>query len=117
MEAKLYVGNLSYNTTEDGLRQLFAQAGEVKQVSLIMDRETQRSRGFGFVEMASQADAEKAIQMFNNYELDGRRLMVNIARPREERGGSGGGYRGGGGGGRGGRGGRGGGRGGGGGRN
>lgn len=116
MEAKLYVGNLSYNTTEDGLRQLFAQAGEVKQVSLIMDRETQRSRGFGFVEMASQADAEKAIQMFNNYELDGRRLMVNIARPREERGGSGGGYRGGGGG-RGGRGGRGGGRGGGGGRN
>lgn len=113
MESKLYVGNLSYNTTEDGLRQLFAQAGEVKQVSLIMDRETQRSRGFGFVEMASQADAEKAIQMFNNYELDGRRLMVNIARPREERGG-GGGYRGGG---RGGRGGRDGGRGGGGGRN
>jgi RNA recognition motif-containing protein len=116
MESKLYVGNLSYNTTEDGLRQLFAQAGEVKQVSLIMDRETLRSRGFGFVEMANQADAEKAIQMFNNYELDGRRLMVNIARPREERGGGGGGYRGGGGG-RGGRGGRGGGRGGGGGRN
>lgn len=99
METKLYVGNLSYNTTEEGLRQLFAQAGEVKQVSLIMDRETQRSRGFGFVEMANQADAEKAIQMFNNYEMDGRRLMVNIARPREERGsGGGGGYRGGGGG-------------------
>jgi cold-inducible RNA-binding protein len=93
MQAKLYVGNLSYNTTEDQLRQLFAQAGTVKQASLILDRETQRSRGFGFVEMTTQAEAEKAIQMFNNYELDGRRLMVNIARPREERGG--GGFRGG----------------------
>lgn len=99
MESKLYVGNLSYNTTEDALRQLFAQAGKVNQVTLIMDRETQRSRGFAFVEMATQADAEKAIQMYHNYELDGRRLMVNLARPREERGGGGGG-----GGGRGGRG-------------
>jgi RNA recognition motif-containing protein len=68
-----------------------------------MDRETRRSRGFGFVEMASQADAEKAIQMFNDQEIDGRRLVVNMARPREERGGGGGGgYRGGGRGGRGG---------------
>lgn len=90
MQVKLYVGNLSYNTTEDQLRQLFAQAGTVKQASLILDRETHRSRGFGFVEMANQAEAEKAIQMFNNYELDGRRLTVNVARPREERGGGGG---------------------------
>lgn len=89
MQVKLYVGNLSYNTTEDQLRQLFAQAGTVKQASLILDRETHRSRGFGFVEMANQTEAEKAIQMFNNYELDGRRLTVNVARPREERGGGG----------------------------
>ncbi len=89
MQVKLYVGNLSYNTTEEQLRQLFAQAGTVKQASLILDRETHRSRGFGFVEMTTQAEAEKAIQLFNNYELDGRRLTVNVARPREERGGGG----------------------------
>lgn len=102
MDVRLYVGNLSYSMTEDELRQLFSQAGQVKSAALIMDRETQRSRGFGFVEMASQADAEKAIQMFNNYETGGRRLVVNIARPREERGGGGGGggFRGGGRGGR-----------------
>ncbi len=118
MESKLYVGNLSYNISEEQLRELFGQAGEIKEVSLIMDRDTRRPKGFGFVEMTTQADAEKAIQMFNEYELDGRKLTVNMARPREERGG-GGGYRGGygGGGGRGGyggggRGGRGGGRGG-----
>ena len=93
MEVRLYVGNLSYRMTEDELRQLFSQAGPVKSATLIMDRETQRSRGFGFVEMASQEDADKAIQMFNNYENGGRRLVVNIARPREER--SGGGFRGG----------------------
>jgi RNA recognition motif-containing protein len=87
MESKLYVGNLSYNVTEDDLRQLFAQAGEVREVSLITDRDTRRPKGFGFVEMATQADAEKAIQMFNNYDLDGRPLTVNVARPREERGG------------------------------
>jgi len=103
MEARLYVGNLSYNTTEDQLREMFAKAGTVSNVSVVMDRETRRSRGFGFVEMASQADAEKAIQMFNDQEIDGRRLVVNMARPREERGaGGGGGYRGGGRGGRGG---------------
>lgn len=94
MESKLYVGNLSYNVTEEDLRTLFSQAGEIKEVSLIMDRETRRPKGFGFVEMASQVDAEKAIQMFNEYEMDGRKLTVNIARPREERG-SGGGSRGG----------------------
>ncbi len=93
MEAKLYVGNLSYNTTEVDLRDLFSQAGEIKEVTLIMDRFTQRSKGFGFVEMVNQADAEKAIEMFNNHELDGRPLTVNIARPREERGGGGGGQR------------------------
>ncbi len=91
METKLYVGNLSYNVTEVDLRDLFSQAGEIKEVTLIMDRFTQRSKGFGFVEMVNQADAEKAIEMFNNHELDGRPLTVNIARPREERGGGGGG--------------------------
>ncbi len=109
MESKLYVGNLSYNVSEEDLRELFAQAGEVKDVALITDRETHRPRGFGFVEMANQADAEKAIQMFNDYDLDGRHLTVNLARPREEHGGGGGGgSRGGGRGGSGGRGGRGG---------
>ncbi len=93
VEAKLYVGNLSYSVTEADLRELFSQAGEIKEVTLILDRNTQRSKGFGFVEMTNQADAEKAIQMFNNYDMDGRPLTVNIARPREERG-SGGGQRG-----------------------
>ncbi len=85
MESKLYVGNLSYNVSEDALRELFSQAGEIKELSLIMDRDTRRPKGFGFVEMATQVDAEKAIQMFNDYEMDGRKLAVNIARPREER--------------------------------
>ncbi len=96
MESKLYVGNLPYSTTEEDLRQLFAQAGEVKAVMLINDPGTQRSKGFGFVEMATSADADKAIQMFNEYDMGGRRLKVDRARPREERGG--GGMRGGGGG-------------------
>ncbi len=85
MESKLYVGNLSYNVAEDELRQLFSQAGEIKEVTMILDRDTRRPKGFGFVEFMTQADAEKAIQMFNDYELDGRRLTVNMARPREER--------------------------------
>jgi RNA recognition motif-containing protein len=96
MESKLYVGNLSYNVTEDQLRELFSQAGQIKDVALITDRQTGRSKGFGFVEFATQAEAEKAIEMFNNHELDGRPLTVNVARPREERGGGGGSYRGGG---------------------
>jgi RNA recognition motif-containing protein len=100
MESKLYVGNLSYNVSEYQLRELFAQAGEIKDVQLITDRQTGRTKGFGFVEFTTQADAEKAIQMFNNHELDGRPLTVNVARPREERGGGGGGYRSGGFGGR-----------------
>lgn len=107
MESKLYVGNLPYNVTEDDLRGLFAEAGEVKEVALIMDRATGRSKGFGFVEMATQADAEKAIQILNDRDMGGRPLKVSIARPREERGGGGGGYGGGGGGRRGGGGGRG----------
>ncbi len=98
MESKLYVGNLPYTVSEDDLRELFAQAGEVKEVTLIKDRDTHRPKGFGFVEMMNQADAEKAIQMFNDQEMDGRRMTVNIARPREERPSGG---RGGGGGGRG----------------
>ncbi len=101
MATKLYVGNLSYTVSEDQLRELFSQAGEIKELTLILDRATGRTKGFGFVEYTNDADAEKAIQMFNNQELDGRRLTVNVARPREERGGGGGGggYRGGGGGG------------------
>ena len=95
MESKLYVGNLAYSTTEDELRTLFAQAGTVQSVALIKDRETGRSKGFAFVEMASQAEAEKAISMFNGKDFNQRALTVNIARPREERGGGGGGYGGG----------------------
>ncbi len=94
MESKLYVGNLSYNTTEQALRELFMQAGNVNSVALIKEPGTQRSKGFAFVEMGSQSDLQKAISMFNGYTLDERRLAVSVARPREERsGGGGGGYR------------------------
>jgi RNA recognition motif-containing protein len=96
VESKLYVGNLSYNVTEEQLRALFSQAGTIKEIALIMDRDTQRPKGFGFVEMTTQVEAQKAIEMFNEHELDGRRLMVNLARPKEDRGGSRGGYGGGG---------------------
>lgn len=89
METKLYVGNLSYSATEEELRDLFAQAGAVSSVTLIKDRDTGRSRGFAFVEMSSQVEAENAISMFNGYTMDNRQLTVNIARPREERGGGG----------------------------
>jgi RNA recognition motif-containing protein len=103
METKIYVGNLSYDTTEDDIRTLFAQAGTVASVALIKDRDTGQSKGFAFVEMSNQSEAEKAIQTFNGYTLSNRPLKVNLARPREERsfgGGGGGGYgRGGGGGG------------------
>jgi RNA recognition motif-containing protein len=84
MEVKLYVGNLSYSTTEDALRTLFAQAGTVASVALIKDRDTGYSKGFAVVEMSSQAEAAKAIQMFNGYSMDNRELKVNAARPREE---------------------------------
>ena len=102
MDNKLYVGNLSYDTTEDDLQDLFAQAGAVTSVNLMQDRTTGRPRGFGFVEMATEADTAKAISMFDGKDFKGRPLTVNEARPREERsggGGGGGGYRGGGGGG------------------
>src|SRR5262245_39049289 len=87
MEAKLYVGNLSYETTEQGLRELFMQAGNVGTVALIKEPGTNRSKGFGFVEMASQSEVQKAISMFNGYTLNDRQLKVNPAKPREERGG------------------------------
>lgn len=95
MESKLYVGNLSYSSSEDDLKALFAQAGTVKSVAIIKDRDTGRSKGFGFVEMETAEEAQKAITMFHNFQFQQRTLTVNIARPREER--SGGGYRGGGG--------------------
>ena len=84
MENKLYVGNLPFSTTEEELQTLFAQAGDVVSFSLIKDRETGRSRGFAFVEFGSQAEAEKAVSLFNNTQLDNRTLKVNLARPREE---------------------------------
>ena len=122
MSMKLYVGNLSFQTSSEDLQQLFSQAGTVESASVVEDRDTGRSRGFGFVEMSSKEEGEAAIQQFNGKDLNGRNLTVNEARPRENRGGGGGGgrggyggNRGGGGGGRGGYGGGGGGRGGGGG--
>src|ERR671916_1989866 len=119
MAMKLYVGNLSFQTSSEDLQQLFGQAGNVESASVVEDRETGRSRGFGFVEMSSNEEGQAAIQQFNGKEVNGRNLTVNEARPREDRGGRGGGgggrggYGGGGGGGRGGYGGGGGGRGGG----
>jgi RNA recognition motif-containing protein len=85
MEEKLYVGNLSYTTSEDDLRTLFAQAGTVASVAVITDRDTGTSKGFGFVEMTSQVDAQKAITMFNEYKMGDRALTVNVAKPRVER--------------------------------
>ena len=84
MAKKLYIGNLSYNTNDEGLRSAFSQAGTVVSVAVIMDKMTGRSRGFGFVEM-EDADSDKAIDMWNGKELDGRELVVNEARPLEDR--------------------------------
>lgn len=91
METKLYVGNLPYSTTEEELCTLFSQAGSVTLVDLIKDRMTGTSKGFGFVQMESQSEAEKAISMFNGYQLGNRELKVNSARPKDESG-SGSGY-------------------------
>jgi len=88
---KLYVGNLSFQTSSEDLQQLFSQAGTVESASVVEDRDTGRSRGFGFVEMASKEEGEKAIEQFNGTDLAGRNLTVNEARPREDRGGRGGG--------------------------
>jgi len=119
MSVRLYVGNLPFSATEQDLEQLFGKSGSVDSVNIVTDRDTGRSRGFGFVEMESQESADSAIRSLNGYELSGRALTVNEARPKESRparggfgggGGRGGGF--GGGGGRGGFGGGGGGRGG-----
>lgn len=102
MSTKLFVGNLSFRTTSDELRELFAQAGTVESASVIEDRETGRSRGFAFVEMATAEEASAAIAQFNGKEFGGRNLNVNEAKPKTDRGGyggGGGGNRGGGGGG------------------
>lgn len=88
---KLYVGNLSFKTTEDALRGLFEAHGEVSSAQLVMDRETGRPRGFGFVEMPDDGQARAAIEALNGQNIDGRDLTVNEARPREDRGGGGGG--------------------------
>ncbi len=90
MESKLYVGNLPYSTTEDELRNLFSQAGSVTSVAIIKDRDTGQSKGFAFVEMSNQVEAEKAISMFNGRSMGQREMKVSLARPREERGGGGG---------------------------
>ena len=96
MSTKLYVGNLSFNTSENDLQDLFATVGPVQEALIMQDRMTMKSRGFGFVTMSESADAQKAISEFNGREMEGRALTVNEARPREERGGGGGNYSGGG---------------------
>jgi len=93
MTMKLYVGNLAFETSSNDLQTLFAQAGTVESVSLIEDRETGGSRGFGFVEMSNKEEGAAAIQQFNGKELGGRALNVNEAKPREDRGGGGSGGR------------------------
>ena len=91
MPVNIYVGNLSYQTTEDGIRDLFSQHGQVEEVRLITDRETGRPRGFGFVTMPDDTEAQAAIAAINGQELEGRALNVNEARPRTGGGGGGGG--------------------------
>src|SRR4051795_4025226 len=91
MNNKLFVGNLSFNTTENDLQDAFAAHGTVVEANLMMDRATGRPRGFGFVTMSTEEEAQKAIEALNGATVDGRNLTVNIARPREERSGGGGG--------------------------
>lgn len=93
MAKRLYVGGLSYGTTEQGMIEAFSAAGTVESATVVTDRDTGRSKGFGFVEMATDEEADKAIQMLNNTSLDGRTIVVNEARPRVQRSsGGGGGY-------------------------
>ena len=99
MGKKLYVGNLAFGMSDDDVRALFEPHGTVESVQIIMDRETGRSKGFGFVEMGSDDQAQAAVAALNGSQIQGRPLTVNEARPREDRGGGGGGRRGGGGGG------------------
>jgi RNA recognition motif-containing protein len=93
MNKKLYVGGLPYSVTDEQLQQLFASHGTVESAKVIVDKYTDRSRGFGFVEMSTEDEAQKAIQALNGAQHMGRSLTVNISKPREERGGGGGGYR------------------------
>ena len=93
MNNKLFVGNLSFNTTENDLNDAFAAFGTVTETNLMMDRETGRPRGFGFITMSSPEEAQKAIEAMNGKDMDGRALTVNVAKPREERTGGGGGRR------------------------
>src|SRR5689334_11914129 len=90
MSTKLFVGNLSFNTTENDLQDAFAAHGTVVEANLMMDRASGRPRGFGFITMSTPEEAQKAIEAMNGKELDGRALTVNVARPREERSGGGG---------------------------
>ncbi|MBM4147994.1 MAG: RNA-binding protein [Lentisphaerae bacterium] len=94
MSINLYIGNVPFSSTEDDIKDLFSQFGQVARCHLVIDRETNRSRGFAFVEMGSDDEARQAMEKLNGYDIDGRKLVVNEARPREERprGGGGGGY-------------------------
>jgi cold-inducible RNA-binding protein len=91
MASKLYVGSLAYSVTDDKLKELFAEAGTVVSAQVIVDRDSNQSKGFGFVEMSSEDEAKEAIKLLNGKEVDGRALMVNEARPKEDRSGGGGG--------------------------
>ena len=93
MALRLFIGNLSFKTTEGELETLFAESGSVTSVTIIMDRFSGRSRGFGFIEMGSEEDAQAAIEKLNGYEFEGRALTVNEAKPQERRGGGGNGHR------------------------
>lgn len=95
MATKLFVGKLSYNTTDESLNTLFAQFGQVASAQVAKDRDTNQSKGFGFVEMAEDADAQKAINMLDGKEFEGRMIVVNVARPREDRSEGGNNFRGG----------------------
>ncbi|HEX8369246.1 MAG TPA: RNA-binding protein [Pyrinomonadaceae bacterium] len=96
MSMKLYVGNLSFETSQQDLEKVFGEVGTVESTNLIEDRETGRSRGFAFIEMSSEEEGQNAITKLNGKEISGRELIVNEAKPRENRGGNGGGYNGGG---------------------